>query len=132
MTEVKGKFEVQSDPLEPDEVTQALGAMRMKIEKRFEGSLTATSVVSMLGMMNRETGSGAYVALEKITGELEARKGSFSLQHSSAMDRGRPRQSILVVPDSGTAELSGLKGEMVVDIVDGQHFYTFTYELPAR
>jgi hypothetical protein len=132
MPEVKGSFEVQSSPLEADEVTQALGAMRMKFEKRFTGPLTATSFMSMLGVMDRQTGSAAYVALEKVDGELDGKKGSFLFQHSSTMDRGRPRQSILVVPDSGTAELAGLKGELIVDIVDGRHFYTFSYELALR
>jgi hypothetical protein len=129
MTQIKGKFEVQSSPLDADEITRALGAQRMRFDKRFEGPLTATSFVSMMGVMDRETGSGAYVALEKVTGELVGRRGAFLLQHSSTMDRGKPRQSIRVVPDSGTDGLAGLQGEMVIDIVDGQHFYTFHYEL---
>jgi len=129
VTQVKGKFEVQSIPLESDDLTRALGAVRMRFDKRFEGPLTAPSFVSMLGVMDRQTGSGAYVALEKITGELAGRRGSFVLQHSSTMNRGKPRQSVVVVPDSGTDALAGLHGEMVIDIVDGQHFYTFDYDL---
>ncbi|HLK89845.1 MAG TPA: DUF3224 domain-containing protein [Polyangia bacterium] len=132
MTQVKGTFEVRSSPLDADEVTRELGAMRMKFEKQFDGPLTATSLVSMIGVMDRATGSGAYVAIEKVVGQLEGRSGSFLFQHSSAMDRGKPRQSILVVPDSGTADLTGLRGEMIVDITDGQHFYTFDYELSLR
>ncbi len=132
MTQVKGKFEVRSSPLDADEVTRELGAMRMKFEKRFEGPLSATGLVSMIGVMDRQTGSGAYVALEKISGELQGRKGSFLFQHSSVLDRGQPRQSIRVIPDSGTEELAGLRGDMTVDIVDGQHFYTFEYDLPAH
>lgn len=132
MPEVKGSFEVQSGPLDADDATRAVGAMRMKFEKQFKGPLTATSIVSMMGVMDRRTGSGAYLALEKVTGELDGKKGSFLFQHSSSMARGRPRQSILVVPDSGTDDLAGLAGEMTVDIVDGQHFYTFTYNLAVR
>lgn len=132
MTQVKGKFEVQSSPLDADDVTRALGAARMKFEKRFEGPLTATSFVAMMGVMDRQTGSGAYVALEKVTGELQGKRGSFLLQHSSTMNRGKPSQSILIVPDSGTDALAGIHGEMVIDIVDGQHFYTLDYELAAR
>jgi hypothetical protein len=128
MAQVKGKFEVKSTPLDADEVTRSLGAVRMRFDKQFEGPLTATSLVSMVGVMDRQTGSGAYVALEKVTGALDGKSGSFVFQHSSTLDRGQPRQSILVVPDSGTGDLAGLKGEMVVDIIDGQHFYTFTYE----
>ncbi len=132
MTQVKGTFEVQSSPLEADDVTRALGAVRMKFEKRFHGPLTATSFVSMMGVMDRETGSGGYVGLEKVTGELEGKRGSFLLQHSSTMNRGKPRQSVLIVPCSGTDALAGIHGEMVIDIVDGQHFYTLDYDLGAR
>jgi hypothetical protein len=126
---VKGKFEVKGAPLPVDEFTQAIGAMRMTFQKTFSGALDATGTVSMMGMMNQDLGSGAYVALEKITGSLEGHKGSFCLQHSSSMSRGKPTQSVRVVPDSGTAELKNISGEMIIDIVEGQHFYTFTYEL---
>jgi hypothetical protein len=127
--QIKGKFDVQTSPLDGDDLTRALGAMQMKIEKQFEGALAASSVVLMMGVMNREIGSGGYVALEKVTGQLEGKRGSFLLQHSSTMDRGQPSQNIRVVPDSGTGALMGLKGQMVVDIIEGQHFYTFDYEL---
>lgn len=126
---VKGSFEIKSQPLPGDETTQALGCMRMRFEKQFTGPLVAESVVAMMGMMNSSLGSGAYVALEKITGTLEGRKGSFCVQHSSSMNRGKPTQIISVIPDSGTEELQGLSGDMIIDIVDGKHFYTFNFEL---
>lgn len=125
---VKGCFEIESSQLPVDEATQTVGAMRMAFKKRFTGALEATSVVSMMGIMNREIGSGAYVALERIIGNLEGRKGSFSLQHGSSMTRGIAVQKISVVPDTGTEELKNLAGEMIIDIIDGQHFYTFSYE----
>ncbi|HTL14910.1 MAG TPA: DUF3224 domain-containing protein, partial [Thermomonas sp.] len=74
-------------------------------------------------------GSGAYVALERIEGTLDGRRGSFFAQHSGTMDRGRPSLALTVVPDSGTDGLAGLRGRIAIDIVDGKHFYTFDYEL---
>jgi hypothetical protein len=127
---VKGFFEVKSKPLPADETTQTVGAMRMKFEKRFVGPLAAESLVSMMGMMNQSLGSGGYVAMEKITGILEGRSGSFCMQHSSSMKRGIPSQTITVVPDSGTEQLQGLSGDMVIEIIDGKHFYSFSYDLP--
>jgi hypothetical protein len=129
MTTVKGKFEIQNEMLPGDDATSAIGAMRMKFTKQFEGALQGTSVVAMMGVLDQKLGSGAYVALEKFTGNLGGKKGSFDLQHSSSMFRGEQSQLILVVPDSGTDELSGLTGKMKIDIVDQQHFYTFEYEL---
>ncbi len=129
MKQATGKFEVKSSPLEVDSLAKDIGLARMKFDKKFEGALIATSLVSMMGIMNGSLGSGSYVALEKVTGELESKKGTFCLQHSSSMNRGKPAQSITVVPDSGTDELAGIEGSMVIDIVEGQHFYTFNYKI---
>lgn len=56
-------------------------------------------------------------------------KRSFILQHSSFMNKGRDSQTIAVIPDSGTEELTGLRGHMKIEIKDGQHYYTFDYEV---
>lgn len=126
----KGPFDVKGTPRPPGEMAPELGAMRMTFHKRFHGDLEATSVAEMMGVMDQEIGSGGYVALERLTGTLHGRKGSFCLQHSSIMNRGKPTQSIMVVPDSGTEELSGITGTMVIDIKeDDSHFYTFEYSL---
>ena len=53
------------------------------------------------------------------------------MQHSGKMDRGTPSLAVSVVPDSGTDGLIGLRGTLAIDIVDGKHFYTFDYSLPA-
>lgn len=64
-----------------------------------------------------------------MTGALHGRTGSFVLQHSATMTRGRPELTVTVVPDSGTAQLAGIAGRMTIDIVDGKHLYTFDYTL---
>src|SRR4051794_38410753 len=125
---IKGKFEVKAIPQTADEATQKLGAMRMNFEKRFAGELEGTSLVVMIGLMDQDLGSGAYVALEKVTGRINGRQGTFCLQHCSSLSRGKPTQLVQVVPDSGTGELAGLWGTMIIDIVDDDHFYTFEYE----
>jgi len=85
----------------------------------------------MLTAMTDVKGSAGYVAIERVTGRLHGRRGSFVLQHSSALTRGAPLQSITVVPDSGTGQLIGLAGSMTVNIADGKHSYDFEYTLPA-
>ncbi len=122
-----GDFDINSTPQKIDET--GLKAMRMVFHKTFHGALTGTSVVEMLGIMNRELGSGAYVALERFTGALEGRSGSFCLQHSSTMTRGKPTQGVSVVPDSGVDGLAGITGSMTIEIVDGKHFYAFDYSM---
>jgi hypothetical protein len=66
--------------------------------------------------------------MEKVTGSLNGRRGTFVLQHSGLMNRGAPQLAISVVPDSGTDELKGLAGTMMIIISDG-HSYKFDYTL---
>jgi hypothetical protein len=74
-------------------------------------------------------GSAGYVAIERVSGTLLGKTGSFVLQHSGSMNRGVPTLSVSVVPDSGTGELEGISGQMTIDRVDGRHSYTFEYTL---
>ena len=69
------------------------------------------------------------MAIERVTGRLHGRSGSFILQHHGIMARGVPQLSITVIPDSGTGELVGLTGTMAISIVDGHHTYDFEYRL---
>ena len=84
----------------------------------------------MLTGMTAVQGSGAYVAIERVTGTLNGRHGSFILHHLGIMVRGTPQLNVTVVPDSGTGELVGLTGAMTIIITDGKHSYDFAYSLP--
>ncbi len=117
------KLELQAPSMQADKAVVG----RRSLEKQFQGELEATSCGEMLAVMTAVEGSMAYVALEKVTGSLAGKQGSFVLQHASQMVRGKPFQSIRVVPDSGTDDLLGLEGEMQIDIRDGEHFYNFEY-----
>lgn len=103
---------------------------RHSLDKTFHGALEATSTGEMLSAGTATPGSAGYVALEKVTGVLDGRKGSFYLQHSGTLERGQGTLSIHVIPDSGTDELAGLKGAMQIVIAEGgKHSYVFEYEL---
>ena len=124
-SEASGTFDVALTPAgEPD---AAVG--RLTLAKTFRGGLEATSVGEMLAVRTAE-GSAGYVAMERATGTLAGRRGSFALQHSGTMDRGAPTLSVAVVPDSGTEGLTGLSGTMTIDVVGGEHRYGFRYRLP--
>jgi Protein of unknown function (DUF3224) len=73
--------------------------------------------------------SAGYVAIEKVTGTLNGRRGSFYLQHNGVMTRGVGELTITVIPDSGTDELVGLRGKMNIIIAEGKHSYEFEYTL---
>ena len=109
------------------------GVEHQRLRKVFHGDLDGTSVGEMLSVGTPTEGSAGYVAIERFDGSLSGRKGSFALQHSGLMDRGKPSLTVRVVPDSGTAELSGLSGRMKIRIAEnGTHFYEFEYELHRR
>ena len=124
--QANGTFDVK---LTPQGAADAVVG-RMSIAKTFHGSLDATSVGEMLAFMAAEKSAG-YVAMEKVSGTLDGRKGTFTLQHSGTMTRGAGTLSVTVVPDSGTDELLGLSGKMGIEITGGKHLYTFDYEIAA-
>ena len=129
-SQAKGPFQVQLAPNTVEHGAQAAGVHMAVLDKTFEGDLTGSSVGMMLSHRTATDGSAGYVAMEVVTGTLGGRSGSFVLQHSSTMAKGVPTQSITVVPDSGTGELTGLSGAMVIEIEDGKHGYVFDYQLP--
>lgn len=110
-------------------VDAAVGSM--SINKTFQGDLVATSIGQMLAVRSAVEGSAGYVAMERVTGALGGRQGSFALQHSGTMDRGVRALIISVVPDTGTEGLQGVSGMMSIDITDGVHHYTLRYALPT-
>ena len=128
-THAKGTFEVKVLPLANDHA-EAAGLGRMSIDKQFHGDLEASSQGQMLSAMSSVKGSAGYVAMERVSGTLKSRKGSFVLQHTGAMNRGVPKLTVSVVPDSGTDELTGLSGKLTIIVADGKHSYDFEYSLP--
>jgi hypothetical protein len=126
-----GTFEVKLNVQKPDsQEAESANLGRMSIDKRFDGDLAATSKGEMLSAMTEVKGSAGYVALERVTGVLEGRSGSFVLQHCGTMTRGTPQLTVTVVPDSGTGQLAGLSGTFTINIEGGKHFYELQYELP--
>ena len=132
-SQVTGPFEVKLTPQPMAEAGAESGLGRMSLSKQFQGELEATSQGEMLTAMTSVNGSGVYVAVERITGTLAGRRGSFMLHHTGIMNRGVPQLTITVVPDSGTDELAGLSGAMKIKVeAGGKHFYEFEYSLPAE
>jgi hypothetical protein len=127
----KGTFEVKLNPLSSDEKPGEASLGRLSLDKQFSGDLAAVGKGEMLSAMTQTKGSAGYVAIERVTGTLHGRGGSFVFQHSGTMDKGAQSLSITVVPDSGTDQLVGLSGQFALRIESGKHFYEFEYSLPT-
>jgi len=126
----KGSFTVQIKPAVEPDVAEGVSLARMSLDKRFEGDLVGTGKGEMLSALTPVKGSAGYVAIERVTGTLHGRAGSFVFQHAGTMDQGAQSLSITVVPGSGTGALAGISGRFGLTIVDGKHLYEFSYELP--
>jgi Protein of unknown function (DUF3224) len=120
-----GTFEVSFEPRPSDE--EWLG--RMRVTKVFAGDLVGTSVAQMVSVGTEVEGSAGYVAIERVTGTLHGRDGSFIVQHSGLMARGHGTLTVTVVPDSGTGDLTGLAGDLTITNDDGKHTYALDYTL---
>lgn len=128
--QASGQFEVKLAPQPPAPGIEQANLGRMTIDKQFQGDLEASSLGEMLSAIGQVQGSAGYVAIERVTGSLHGKRGSFVLQHRGVMHRGVPDLSVTVVPDSGTDALSGLSGSMQIRIEEGKHYYRFDYLLP--
>jgi len=127
--QANGSFEVKLAPQAPTAGIESANLGRMTLDKQFHGELEAASLGEMLSAAGQVQGSAAYVAIERLTGTLHGKRGSFVLQHCGVMNRGVPELSVTVVPDSGTDELTGLEGTMQIKIEQGKHYYIFDYTL---
>ncbi|MGC4813213.1 DUF3224 domain-containing protein [Micromonospora sp. DT228] len=124
-----GTFEVTS--FEPEVLDEGPGAAlgRARVTKTFQGGLAGTGTVTMLSVTDNEGSPAAYVAVERFTGELDGRKGSFVLQHSAPGSHGE-QLAIRVVPGTGSGDLAGIAGEFeIIQSDDGSHSYVLEYTL---
>jgi hypothetical protein len=125
-----GTFDVKITPQASDLAPEGPNLGRMSLDKQFQGDLAGTAkgeMITAAGIAVKE--SAAYSAVERITGTLHGKQGSFALQHTGIMNRGTPTLNVTVVPDSGTAALAGLTGKMDIIIEGKLHKYVFDYEI---
>ena len=99
-----GTFDVKMTPKDMGAGAPVGG---MTIDKEFHGDLVGASKGEMLMASSSSVkNSAGYVAIEKVTGTLDGRSGTFYLQHNGIMFRGAGELTITVIPDTGTDELT--------------------------
>ena len=127
----RGTFEVQIAPLPADAYADAATMGRMTIDKQFSGDIVGIGKGQMLTGMGATKGSAAYVAMERVTGSVDGRDGTFILHHTGVMHQGQQSLTIRVAPDSGTGDLTGIAGTMTITIDGKVHSYDLAYTLPT-
>ena len=83
---------------------------RASVDKTFTGDIDGEGHVEYV-MMYRSDGTAFFVGLERITGRIAGRNGSFVLQRTGVFEDGQAKESYSVVTGSGTGELRNLRGE---------------------
>ncbi|HET7843808.1 MAG TPA: DUF3224 domain-containing protein [Xanthomonadales bacterium] len=128
----EGPFEVEVIPQPRDAAHAAIAIDRLLLEKRYRGALDASGRGQMLGVHGEVETSGGYVAIERVDGTLDGRRGAFALQHSGTMTKATGYAlDVAIVPDSGTGELTGIAGRLTIRIAPGgAHAYRLDYTLP--
>ncbi len=130
MTTLRGPFEVTMDSEAPFHDRDGVVLNRNTVRKTFSGPVTGTSEAQMIAARTPDPASAGYVAIELFTGTMDGKQGSFVMQHNGIVTVGEPELSVVIIPGSGTGELTGITGTLEIDNIDGDHSYTFDYELP--
>lgn len=121
----EGTFEVKMTAEPPVSEAEGITIGRARFDKAFSGPLTARSVVHGVMVRTTDPAVRAYVAVERIEGQLAGRTGSFLVVHDAA----HTTLSLTILSGSGRGELTGITGTMSIRIEGGQHFYSIEYDL---
>jgi hypothetical protein len=128
-TSARGTFDVQLHAMPMEDITKDSMLGRMSIDKQYHGELDGVAKGQMLTIGTPTGGSAVYVAVERITATLGGKRGSFAVHHTGIVSRGMQQLTITVAPDSGTGELKGITGTLVIEVKDGEHLYDLEYNL---
>jgi hypothetical protein len=102
---------------------------RASVARTYTGDIEGEAQVEYL-MMYRSDGSAAFVGLERFTGRIGGKTGTFVLQRTGVFESGLAKESYFVIPGSATGELQGLRGEGSTAVGHGmEHPLSLSYEL---
>jgi hypothetical protein len=107
-------------PVPYDTVAEGPDLNELHVTEEFTGDIVGEGVARMLQAAHKD-GSASFCAIERVTGTLAGRSGSFLLQDEGTLEGTRVAGRWFVVPGSATGELQGLRGEGTFEAEMGQH-----------
>ncbi len=120
-THATGRIDVKTYKPQPyEEVAEGPNLVEIHVTETFSGDIEGEGVVRFL-QAERKDGSASFVGIERVTGSLGDRTGSFLLQDAGALEGTTVKGEWFVIPGSGTGDLSGLRGEGGFTAELGQH-----------
>ena len=109
-THATAKITVQNSQAKPYDQTASPALMELHLSETFTGDIEGESPVRALQVRRGEK-SASQVSMQRFRGKLGGRQGTFVLQGSEIVEKGKIKATWFVVPGSGTDDLSGLRGE---------------------
>ena len=109
-TRAKAKITVQNSEAKPYDQTASPALVEVRLTETFTGDIEGESPVRALQVL-RDDKSASLVSIQRVSGRLGGRQGTFVLQGSEIVENGKIKARWSVVPGSGTGGLSGLCGE---------------------
>lgn len=110
-SEISARFETTGwEEAAVDEVDGAGKVTRARTTRTFSGGIEGEAVVEYV-MAYADDGTATFVGLERITGKVGGREGSFVVQHAGRFDGGAATASLTVVPGAGSGDLKLASGE---------------------
>ena len=120
-TRATGTIEVNSyEPRPYDEPADGVQLVEIQVRETFTGDIQGAGAVRFL-QAARNDGSASFVGIERVTGQIAERHGSFLLQDAGTVEGSTVSGEWFVIPGSGTGELAGLRGEGAFVAALGQH-----------
>ena len=139
MVHAQGSFEIKMTLPEATDFEKANDIARFTSDKTWQGDFEGVSHGEMITGSTASTGSMAYVAIERTDRQTERpdKRSGFTFTHRTTMMKGddpsKGDLSVTVVPSSGTGELTGLTGSLMIHIdAQGKHTWTFDYSAPVE
>src|SRR3954464_10038850 len=103
----KGSFDVI---ITPQQAAADAPVARMTLYKEFHGDLEAIANGEMLAAHEPLTGARVYAAIVRVTGMLHRKGGTLLLAHGGIRTAEGQSLDIVIVPGSGTGQLTGITG----------------------
>ena len=97
------------EPATYDEPAEGPALARIHVEESFSGDISGDGVVEFL-QAARSDGSASFVGIERVTGTVAGRNGTFLLQDAGTVQDNIVSGDWFVIPESGTGKLAGLRG----------------------
>ena len=109
-TRAKAKITVQNSEAKPYDQTVSPALVEIRLIETFTGGIDGESPVRAFQVL-RDDRSACLVSVQRFRGKLGGRQGTFVLQGSETVENGKIKATWVVIPGSGTSDLSGLRGE---------------------